>query len=116
MKMTDIISECDRIKPNEYSFDAKKKWLQKIEADVVRYASMYSNTHRTVQTSENPQLFLEDEFSDVYLYYLISMIDLSNQEYMLYNNSASYFNSVFNDWKKHYRRTNLPQCNSTIHF
>ena len=116
MKALDVICECDKIKPNEYAYQQKRKWVDKIEHEIREYASMYSGekADMTFKDTENPVLYLGREHMDIYLYYVISMIDLSNQEYALYNNSSSYFNSVFSDWKKFYRRKNKPACNISI--
>lgn len=118
MKLIDVITMCDKLKPNEYSQQQKRKWAEKIESDIRRYAAMHSGKDADISFKDesNPTLFLGEDFSDIYVYYLISMIDLSNQEYQLYNNSASYFNSVFTGWKKQHRRENLPQCDVSLNF
>ncbi len=116
MKSTDIITQCDRIKPNVYSFAQKRKWLNKIETDIRQFASRYTEADADLGflQEENPTLFLDDANSDIYLYYLISMIDLSNQEYALYNNSSSFYNASLLKWQKNYRRTHLPVCSTSI--
>lgn len=118
MKALDIIAACDSLKPNEYSQSQKREWLNKIESDIRKYAALHSEAKADMLFSEeeNPELFLDDSRKDVYIYYLISMIDLSNQEYKLYNNSASYFNYVFSEWKKQHRRENTPVCKTTIKY
>ena len=112
MRLSEIIAQCDTIKPNTYSFSQKKKWLMKIESDIRQYSTMYSDkkADMTFIDEENPGLSLDESKEDIYLYYLISMIDLSNQEYALYNNSVAYFNSVYGEWQKQHRRDNCPVC------
>ena len=116
MRISDVISQCDTIKPNTYSFSQKKKWLLKIETDIRKYAALYSEKKCECQLAdkENPELFLDDSKEDIYVYYLISMIDLSNQEYALYNNSAAYFNNLYTEWKKEHRRNHCPVCGVTV--
>ena len=116
MKLTDIITHCDKIKPNVYTYADKRKWLEKIETDIRRFADRFSNRETSLGflDEENPELFLGQEERDLYVYYLISMIDISNQEYALYNNSSSFFNSLFSKWQKAYRRENLPLTQSQI--
>ena len=118
MRVLDVISACDNLKPNEYSQNKKREWVNKIESDIRRYATMYSGKKADMgfKNEINPELYLGDEFSDVYVYYLISMIDLSNQEYMLYNNSAQFFNSALSNWKKHHRRENIPVCSVSLKY
>ena len=116
VKVSEIISRCDTIKPNEYPQRQKKEWVMKIESDIRKYAVMYgeAKTGPADTNEENPELFLPDEFSEIYLYYLISMIDLANQEYQLYNNSAAFFNSAYLEWKKKHRRENIPDCKISV--
>lgn len=116
MKATEIITKCDKIKPNVYSFSQKRDWLNKIETDIRLFVSRFSGTQADLSFAEqeNPDLFLDDANDNVYIYYLISMIDLSNQEYALYNNSSSFFNASLLKWQKHHRRTHTPNCDISI--
>lgn len=116
MTTSDVITKCDRIKPNEYSYGQKREWLNKVESEIRQYVSMYSEKSADLSfvNCENPVLFLDEGYMDIYLYYLISMIDLSNQEYALYNNSSSFYNDRLKNWQKRYRRENVPECNISI--
>lgn len=116
MKISDVISQCDRLKPNVYSYAQKRKWLNKVESDIREYASRYSAClpDKSFMDEENPEMYLDENFSDIYVYYLISMIDLSNQEYALYNNSSTFFNSAMNSWQKKYRREHCPRCSVSV--
>ena len=116
MTATDIITKCDTIKPNEYSYFQKRKWLNTIESEIRQYVSLYSEETADLSfvSEENPVLFLGEEFCDIYLYYIISMIDISNQEYALYNNSSTFYNDKLRTWQKKYRRDNVPKCKTSI--
>ena len=116
MRITDVITQCDRVKPNEYSYAQKRDWTIKAESEIRRYASQYSSypISNSFSEEENPVLFLDDNNSDIYLFYLISMIDLFNQEYELYNNSSSFYNDRLRKWQKKFRRKNMPECNISI--
>lgn len=116
MTASDIITKCDNIKPNVYSYKQKLGWLKKIESDITEYVNNYreDKIHPKFHLSDNPTLYLDDCEENIYLYYLISMIDLSNQEYDLYNNSGLFFNHELNSWKKKYRRENKPKCDISI--
>ena len=118
MRILDVITACDKLKPNEYSQSQKRIWANKIESDIRKYASLHSHRKPDMSFSdeENPVLFLDDTMADIYIYYLISMIDLSNQEYNLYNISAAYFNSIYYEWKKSYRRENMPACSTGLKY
>ena len=116
MTVSDIITKCDRIKPNVYPQSQKREWLNKIESDIREYMCLYSEKYADTNfvNEENPTLSLAESEADIYVYYLISMIDLSNQEYSLYNNSSAFFNALFQKWQKKYRRQNKPQCKTYI--
>ena len=116
MTALDIITKCDRLKPNVYSQSQKRDWLNNIEAEIMEYMCMYTNqsADMSFENTENPVLSLSDTDANIYIYYIISMIDLANLEYDLYNNSSSFFNSLFNEWKKKHRRQNQPQTNISI--
>lgn len=118
MTAADIISKCDRIKPNVYSQSQKRDWLNKIETDIRQYAVLYSKDEADLSftNEENPTMYLPETESDIYVYYLISMIDLSNQEYKLYNNSAAYFNSALQSWQRKHRREIKPICDISISY
>ena len=116
MKATDIITRCDNLKPNVQSYAQKRKWLNKIESDIRKQAARYSShsADTSFEHCEDPELFLDSNHSDIYVYYLISMIDLANQEYALYNNSSSFFNAALTEWQKEYRRTHCPECSVSV--
>lgn len=116
MTAIDVITQCDMINPNSYTQDAKRKWLDNIESEVREYAARYSSKKADLSFTddENPELFLNEQNADIYIYYIISMIDLSNKESEMYNNSSTYFNSIYSEWQKKYRRNNMPKCTTAI--
>ncbi|MBQ4526967.1 MAG: hypothetical protein II998_02735 [Clostridia bacterium] len=116
MNANNIITKCDRLKPNNYPYSQKMEWLSEIESDIISYINMYSkNTVASdFDNSQNPVLVLPKADSNIYLFYLISMIDLANQEYDLYNNSTTFFNYELNSWKRKIRRKKTPECNISI--
>ncbi len=116
MRITDVITQCDRVKPNEYSYAQKRDWMIKLESEIRQYAAQYSyaSVDNFFSDEENPVLFLDDNNSDIYLFYIISMIDLFNQEYELYNNSSSFYNDRLRKWQKRFRRENMPKCKISI--
>ena len=118
MKALDVISAFDKLRPNSFEYDIKKSWLTCIETDIRRFSSLHSaqNMDFNFSLEENPTLFLDENYMDLYVYYLISMADMTNAEYRLYNISSIYFNSLFDKWKKEHRAKNKPQTNIAIKF
>lgn len=55
------------------------------------------------------QLLLPDQFTDAYIYYVCSKIDLQNMEVDRYNVNAMAFEEQFQNYAKWYRRTHRPK-------
>ena len=61
-----------------------------------------------VLTAES-QMLLGSEYTDMYAYYVVAMIDLANQNITMYNNSVAMFETLYDSWRKKWRRENLPK-------
>ncbi len=111
MKALDVIEIFDKIRPNSFEYKSKKAWVDSVETDIRRFAALHrENTPDNLQLNEeNPVLFLDFSYADLYVYYLVSMADMTNGEYRLYNISSTYFNSLFDKWKRQYRSSNTPE-------
>ena len=116
MKMLDVIEIFDKIRPNSFDFASKRAWVNSIETDIRRFAALHKEVKDDMGflKEENPTLFLEKNYADIYVYYLVSMGDMANGEFRLYNISSSYFNSILDKWKKEYRSLNTPSKNTAI--
>lgn len=116
MKLSDVLAKVDLIKPNSYSQSQKKMWAKKIEADIIDYINIHEGekVKNEFSLSDNPTLTLDEKYTDVYVYYLVSMIDLANMEYVLYNNSALFFNDSFIKWKNDFKRTHKTKQKTDI--
>lgn len=116
MKALDVISYFDNIRPNSFDYKTKKMWLMSLETDIRRFAYLHSTKEldNSYTADDNPDLFLDEKHMDMYAYYLVSMADMTNAEYSLYNISSTYFNSLFAKWKRHYRSENIPELKSAI--
>ena len=116
MKALDVIEIFDKIRPNSFDYKSKMAWVKSVETDIRRFAALHMENamDTTWQNEENPELFLDSSFSDLYVYYLVSMADMTNGEYRLYNISSTYFNSLFDKWKRQYRSSKLPEKSSAI--
>ena len=116
MTALDVISIFNKIRPNSFDFASKRAWVNSVETDIRRFAALHSeNTPDTeFLNKENPELYLNESYADLYVYYLISMADMTNGEYRLYNISSTYFNSLFDKWKREHRQSNVPLGASAI--
>jgi len=110
VKALDVIEIFDKVRPNSFDYNSKRAWVNSVETDIRRFAALHQeNTFDSLwQNEENPVLFLDFSYADLYVYYLVSMADMTNGEYRLYNISSAYFNSLFDKWKRQYRSSNTP--------
>lgn len=106
-KITALI---DELRPNNMSAETKLCWLEILEKKIAEHMSRYSGKTITVEHfDENSETLLGSEYLYMYAYYGVSMIDLANQDIAMYNNSSSFFNDMFQNWQKKWRREHLPQ-------
>ena len=114
MTLVDVIARFDKTRPNSFEYETKRNWLLSLESRIREFVNLHLGNKADTQIleNENPAMFLDDSDIDIYVYYLVSMGDLTNAEYQLYNISSTYFNSIYRDWKRRYRGNNVP-CKST---
>ena len=112
MKAKEIIELTDELKPNQYSENLKLGWLSTLDIQIYGDVML---THEDCaveafsgHTDINDELLVGEPYSDMYRYYLESMIDYANQEIAKYNNSSSMFQARYSDFCKYYNRTHMP--------
>ena len=112
----DAVTEADTICPNKFSMKQKRGWLYHLESGIRYFMSMYGETDfdDSFTSGDNPKFILGKNNSDIYVYYLLSMMDMANSDMVMYNNHSAMFNSVMTEWQKKYRRENLPKKNTRI--
>ena len=116
MKIIEAINRIDSLKHNTYSHSDKVAWLSEVEWDVTRHII---ETHEGAEeinfsgyddsTDLQTELIIPAPYDKAYLLWLEAQIDYYNGEYEKYNNAADLFNTVYEDFKKYYRRTHMPK-------
>lgn len=115
--INEIITEVDEIKPNAYDEGIKIKWLSNLDYriynDIIKTHEQDEDNEITSfagydESNEDTELLAPDPYSELYKYYLYSMIDFSNSETDRYANSMQMFNTAYSDYQNHYNRTHLP--------
>ncbi len=116
MKALDVVNYFNEIRPNSFDNDTKIGWLKDVEHDIVYQRALHGNIEldEGFMEEENPDLTLGREWRDLYVYYMISMADMTNGEMRLYSVSSVYFNSLFDKWKRRERARNMPYCTISI--
>ena len=112
-----VLAELDHLKPSGYTADDKVKWLSHVEARILEELLSWHQGFEEVtfdgytydpETAPATELLVQGAYSDVYVKYLISMIDFHNNEIMRYNNSSAGFNHVWAELAAWVNRTYVP--------
>lgn len=111
MTKEDVLSAADRTRPNLVDPADKFHWVEVLENQILHHMTMYGEVQASL--SEDT-LLLDDNYKDMYAYYVVSMIDLANQDIAMYNNSCAFFNEMFLRWQRDWRRTHMPLKNREV--
>lgn len=118
MTISEAITECDELKPNQYSDTHKLRWLTDIEKTIMNEIIL---THeREIKeggeetgefngydedTDYETELIAPDPYSQLYVFYLMAMIDFYNGETTKYQNSYVMFNAKYQEFANYWNRT-----------
>ena len=123
MTVLECIEMVDALKPNQFEFDTKVRWLSDIDATIVRELI---DTHENsplngpfepyTENNTSRSLIAPHPYDILYRWYLESQIDLGNMEIGKYNNTRSLFNTAYQTYTDHYNRTHLPKQRGLFRF
>ena len=123
MKIIEAISQIDDLKHNTYSEADKIGWLSRLDSMVKR---LIIDTHeggdKVTFTGYDDSTDLETEllvpapFDEVYLRWLEAQIDYTNGEYDKYNNAILMYQTSYDGYANHYRRTHMPKSTAIKYF
>lgn len=129
MKISECIEFVDRVKPNYYELEDKMKLLNdldgrilkeiiktheyEIETEEIVDGEVVKVTHTAddiawPHTDIEEELFAEEPYANLYIYYLKAQIDLLNEEIEKYNNDIALFNVEYVSFSNFYNRTVKP--------
>lgn len=115
MTIDRAIKLVDALQPNPYPRDMKLRWLGMLDgrifAEVLAvHEGCPAETFAGYDNAEGgTELLVPAPYDeDVYIHFLRSRIDLENGEATRYNRSVTLYNSAFEAFEKHYRRTHRP--------
>ena len=116
MKICEVMSRIDEVKANVMSDPEKIKYLDTLDRTVMREIIERHEADApetfcgyTEQTDRQTELLIYPPYDEAYIYYLSAMIDYSNGETALYNNSMSMFESVYDAFARDFHRTHMPK-------
>lgn len=114
MKISKAIELVDKLRPNPFDEENKIRWLSeldgKISLEVLRKDDFPGYNYSGDMEKE---LIAEDEYSNIYIYYLCAMIDFFSRDYGDYNNSMILFNSDFEKYAKAVKNGTLKKSGKT---
>ena len=115
MKIKEAIDLVDKLKPNQYPFTMKVKWLSKLDGQIFREVFVthegcameaFDGYDDAPQEQELLVPYPYDE--DIYNYFLQAQIDKENGETAKYNQSITLYNTAYFNFQSWYNRTHKP--------
>ena len=115
MTIKEAIDLTDRMKPNQYDFATKVKWLSKLDGMIFReviltHAGIHPPFFNGYDNAEpDTKLIVPYPYDeDVYNYFLQAQIDKENGEMTKYNQSSALYNNAYQTYCDWYNRTHRP--------
>lgn len=113
MTIIEAINHADSLTPNGYTQDDKVYWLSTLDGMVMtQVLDKYLTDEEkakfkgyTPDTALTEKLLVDEPYSDMYLLWLQSKIELYDGEIDRYNNTMQTFSGVWSDFEKHIART-----------
>ena len=115
MKIAEVISKVDALKPNTYTTEDKIGWLSNLDA---RVKSQIIDAHECDKSvifygydgllDQETELLVSAPYDEMYLRWLEAQIDYHNGEDDRYNNAIMLFNNSYEGYKRYYTRNHMP--------
>lgn len=116
MTIREALNKIDTQKPNSYSQDEKIEWLSRLDGII---KEEIIDTHEGAEevffggyngeTDLDTVLLVPEPYDEVYLRFLETQIDYTNNEYGRYNNSLSMYKAAYSSFRNFYNRKHLPK-------
>lgn len=108
MKTLDAIKQADSLRDNTLPAEQKAAWLNKLDGEIAEMMGVDAPENAWPEDSE---LLMPREHDEVYVLYLVAMIDYYNQESTLYQNDMVVYNTAMSNARAWWRRHNCPERN-----
>ena len=117
MTLQEALDQLDEMKPNMMSRKLKVKYLTEIEQliydeIVMRHEHPELMGGKPVYNEDSDDgtvLIIPDPYSSVYLYWLMTKVDIQNQEDARYNIDRQHFESAYDTMSDWYTREHMPK-------
>lgn len=111
MKLKNVISRVDGMKPNAFSNEVKTGWVNELENMVQTEIFLLAPEEMVEYTWEEnaeSELLIRAPYSKLYWIYLAAMIDFTHGEYDKYSQTMQMFNAWLQEYQIWYARTFRP--------
>ena len=116
MTIQDVLETTDEMKPNMMSDRLKMKYLTELEQlihdeIIMRHEHTTEQEEKPVYTEDTPKttvLAVPDPYGMVYVYWLMSKIDMQNQEDGRYNVDRAHFENAYSTMSDWWTRNYMP--------
>jgi hypothetical protein len=114
MTLNEAIAKIDSLKPNQYTFAEKVAWISDVDGRIYRdLITKHENPEKKTwdgpydeDSSSALVLLAYEPYTDLYIYYMMAMIDQYNGEYTRYSNDMEQFNNSYQAFADDYIRNN----------
>jgi len=119
MTLREAISQCDAVKPNQYTTQEKIRWLSRLDG---RVQEEILHTHEDgaaafkgyAEQDVDCKLLAKSPYDELYPLFLQAQVDFYNAEFGRYNNSAGLFNTAWAAYADYINRTRKPQGENRV--
>ena len=116
MTVQEALDITDEMKPNMMDRNLKLKYLTEIEQlihdeIVMTHVHSWAEARKPVyndETEPGTRLIVPDPYSMVYVHWLMTKIDIQNQEDQRYNNDRALFENAYNTMSDWWTRHRMP--------
>lgn len=116
MTIQEALDQLDEMKPNMMSRKLKIKYLNEIE-ELIHAEILLRHEHDeeqeekpvySEQSDPGTVLIVPDPYSSVYVYWLMTKVDIQNQEDARYNVDRAHFENAYDTMSDWWTRTRMP--------
>ena len=109
MTINEAIQRVDELKPNALAPETKARWISNLNGIIG--LTLFKNEAATILEYPNDadkELLVPSPFDDLYVYHVMAMIDLQNEDVTEYNNSNAVYQTALQEYTSFYQRTTTP--------
>lgn len=114
MKLRELLTTVDQLHPNAFTDGEKIRMVNTVEGRIYKdILSKYEGEEPVfvpfAEGQEERELAVPVPFTDVYVFYLASMMDFYNGDSGRYNDSMVLYNQAWEEFQAHYLQTHTPK-------